>query len=207
MRIALGPNMTTDEYPLPWTRDVKISIFEDKINGWMLNIADDLYAKIPHSGYAVLSIVLSYFEMLVHNRDGKTEDLEELEKGGKPAVPSADLFKEGAKWVMNDCGWPCGNGDEVERFQDMLYHFLRCGLFHSGIAYHKVWVSGDVGAVYVFKGDDLIIDPKLLTRGLKGHFDNYIGELRKGSNGSLVQNFEKRFDVEVMKKVEKGLRA
>ncbi|MFH1113455.1 MAG: hypothetical protein V1792_06000 [Pseudomonadota bacterium] len=207
MRIALGPNMTTDEFPLPWTRDVKISIFEDKINGWMLNIAEELDAKIPHSGYAILSIVLSYFEMIVHYRDGKTEDLDELEKGGRPALPSAELFKEGVLWVVNDMGWPQKNQDEIERFQHMLYDFMRCGLFHSGIAYHKVWVSGHFGQVYVFRGDDLIIDPKLLTKELKDHFDNYIGELRKGTNPSLVKNFEKRFDVAVTKKVKKGLSA
>ncbi|MEW6351443.1 MAG: hypothetical protein AB1646_20515 [Thermodesulfobacteriota bacterium] len=183
---------------------MKISIFEDRINGWMLNIADALYAKIPHSGYAVLSIVLSYFEMIVHYRDGVTEDLEELEKGGKPPLGSAELFKKGAEWVMKDGGWPQGNGDEVERFRDMLYHFLRCGLFHSGMAYHKVWVSKDLRQVYFFQGDDLFIDPQLLTQALKNHFDDYIRDLRAGSNDVLIKNFEKRFDEAVMKKVKKG---
>jgi hypothetical protein len=52
--------------------DKKIEIFQNRVNGWMLDIAKQC-ACIPHSGFAVLGIILSYFEMIGAFNRGVTD--------------------------------------------------------------------------------------------------------------------------------------
>jgi hypothetical protein len=79
------PRRRLSELPKDITLDLKIDIFKERIEGWKLDIADQLINGIkdekgntitegnPHSGYAVLDIILSYFEMIAKYQAGYTD--------------------------------------------------------------------------------------------------------------------------------------
>ena len=75
----ISPNYFNTDFSWPLSIDDKITVFCDRIYGWQLDIADQIinYRKgsndeiiegLPHAGYAVLHLVLSYFEMIAKYR-------------------------------------------------------------------------------------------------------------------------------------------
>jgi len=76
--IWLSPSYQDTDFPLPHSLDTKITLFEDRVLGWKLDIADQIInggqekSSIRHSGFAVLDIVFSYFEMIAKYEDGFT---------------------------------------------------------------------------------------------------------------------------------------
>jgi len=62
---AISPKYTTLDFPNGMTIENKIDIFADRINGWQIGIAQKIIQhQIQHSGFALLHIVFSYFEMI-----------------------------------------------------------------------------------------------------------------------------------------------
>ncbi len=66
----VSPHFPSSAFTGPLTDEQKIELFADSVRGWQLDVAERLIASDPHSGLAVLSIVLSYFEMMAKYRDG-----------------------------------------------------------------------------------------------------------------------------------------
>jgi hypothetical protein len=63
----ITPYHTDADFNWPLSPDDKVTIFYERTMGWQLGIAD-LCKDIPLSGYAILHIVLSYFEMIAKIR-------------------------------------------------------------------------------------------------------------------------------------------
>jgi hypothetical protein len=165
-------------YPQNLSFEEKVAIFADSVRGWHLDIAE-LTGKVSgHSGFAVLSIVVSYFEMVAKNRDG-------FVRKGK----SEYYFKEGLGWVFPSLS---ANNAVLHKF----YESIRCGLYHEAGTGAGIELTGDPNVMMQgsLDGTALTVNPFNLVRPLQDHFSRYVLELLNPSNAQLRKNFEKRFD-------------
>jgi len=178
------------------TFDDKVKIFYEQTLGWQLDIADACIngrdfqgtkdGPIKHSGYAVLHIVLSYFEMIAKMKDGYTQDYQ-----------AKRYFKKGVRDVFPDLSQYGANlPDDQDALVKILYHSARCGLYHAGITAGRIKLLGKKmpALTYDEKRRYLTINPHNLVLRLKEHFEDYVNDLRQPSNVPLRENFERRFD-------------
>lgn len=182
-RIAISPNYTLASFPTPLTLDDKIKIFQDRTLGWQLKIAERCDTGIPHSGFAVLDIVLSYFETISkfhegYCRTGKSR--RHFEKGVYFVFPN--LRKKPKKIVNNAL--------------NVLWEGARCGLYHDSITDRRITLTDILNVPMRFKPKTsrLTINPNKLVQALKDHLQKYCSQLQNKRNRKLRRNFEKRFD-------------
>jgi len=178
-------------WPIPLDR--KIDIFYQQIWGWQLHVAD-LIANgecslegearvplIPHSGFAVLQICLSYFETI-----GKYRAL---------AAGDGDQFKAGARAVLPELqNIP---PKVCKKLLDTLYKGARCGLYHNSRTGRNVGLgqpSNGEALAYDPDAQVLIISPERLPKALKCHLERYRAELLDSVNVDVRQYFERQFD-------------
>jgi hypothetical protein len=187
------------------TLDEKIDIFSERINGWKIDIADQLInGRViqnekgnviiegnPHAAYATMDIILSYFEMIAKYQDGYVNT-----KEGKSRV----YFKKGFCSVFAE---EVENIKEekmrsiFEKLLDTLYDGARCGMYHIGLTDSRIFLAG--GAAPPIKFDSIgriTLNPHTLVKLISIHFNNYIKQLKDPSNTSLRSNFERRFDLD-----------
>jgi hypothetical protein len=203
----ISKNFQDSNFQQPLSLDDKIMIYEDRVLGWKLDIADQVIngvkrlngteerTAIPHSGYATLDILFSYFEMI-----GK------YEAGFAQEGKSKYYFKEGVFAVFPQLrqgkisAKPPGVTGIVismaDFFQDIMYEGIRCGLYHAGATSGRVVLTGEIEQPFAIDPQNmlLIVNPHLLVPLLKEHFASYIARLREPSNQILRDNFEVRFD-------------
>lgn len=194
----ITPNYEDTDFTWPLNINSKITIFLDRTYGWQLDIADQcingrkgpkgaIIAKpIPHSGFAVLHIVLSYFEMIAKYRDGFAKKRK-----------SEDYFKEGVYFVFPQLKKePRQIADKLLK---ALYEGGRCGLYHSGMTDPRIILTGGIDRPMDFdeQTSKLMINPHLLVPALKTHLKDYGKQLQNVKNIRLRQNFEKRFNFDV----------
>ncbi len=186
MSIALAPNITNEHLPKnfsDWTFDHKINLFSSQVLGWQLNIAHEIINdpdnKHPHAGFAVLSILFNYFEMIggyLAGIEGETNRTH-FNIGITNVFPGLDLRPDIVK---------------------LLFKEARCGLYHVGITGKDIVLSRNYpGVVTVFKkpgGSVVIIDPHRLATTLIEHFKTYIDHIKGNTLGIERVNFEKRFN-------------
>lgn len=187
MRMALSPNLTNEDFPQQydeWTFEDKIRLFEDQILGWQLNIANDIINihgnTNRHAGFAVLSMLLSYFEMI-----GKYIE------GYSGTKQSKKHFIVGLLNVF-----PKLNGKD--KVISVLYEDARCGMYHEAQIGKRIILTRKYNTP-IFVVDEnypiITIDPHTLTTTLIKHFQDYINELKiANQNPTTLQNFIKRFD-------------
>lgn len=187
----ITPNYQHTDFSYPLSTEDKITIFWDRTLGWQLELANRIIngqadaEPIPHSGYAVLQIVLSYFEMIAKFQDGYTER-------GR----SGQYFKQGVYNVFPELQQV---PEEIaERLLDVLYSGGRCGLYHAGMTDSRILLSGERQAALAFdeRNNRLCINPHQLVPALVAHFQRYIDALKDSHNLELRTNFEARFDYE-----------
>jgi hypothetical protein len=137
---------------------------------------------VPHSGWAVLQIVLSYFETFAFFKLGGQTKLNDHH----------GLFKFG---VLDT--FPEFDGHNPS-LVNMLYSQLRGGLYHSGVASGSVILCRTVGSSPVsFEPTSRIwrVDPHRFVVRLREHFQQYITALRNPENTSLREGFEAAFSI------------
>jgi hypothetical protein len=190
----ISPSYTPADFHTPLTFDDKIKIFKDRTFGWQLDIADQcingkrvwgipVREPIPHSGFAVLDIVLSYFEMISKFNEGYCR-----------TDKSKIHFKNGVHLVFpNLRSRPTRLVDDA---LNALYGGARCGLYHDSITDPRIVLTGQLTVPLYFEPriSKLIINPHLLVPALKSHLKNYCNQLLDNRNIRLRQNFERRFD-------------
>jgi len=183
MAFAISPHFLDIDFPSSMSLDQKIEVFADSVKGWQLDIAQQCADSIPHSGFAVLSIVWSYFEMIAKFQDGYTND-------GK----SEEYFSKGFDNVFPNLSNP--SPEIKERLLKKLYKDVRCGLYHAGITGPNIALSGDFNFSVAFASppDSVRINPHKLVPDLEQHFQSYIRQLRNHNNEDLRRNFETRLN-------------
>ena len=191
----VSPHIRKDQLSFPLSLDAKIAIFEDRVFGWQLNVAEQLYFgamsddgsriahRIQHNGFAVLYILLSYFEMIPKYRDG---DLSEK---------SGAWFKKGIKQVFPEIATHTAETAILAS----MWKGARNGLYHSAMTKKKVFVSGDASCIdYDAAEERLIINPGVVAQRTIAHFGTYITQLRDPSQQELRRNFERKFNQEIL---------
>jgi len=191
MIIALSPKHTTEDFKNGWNLDDKIEVFIARVEGWQLGIARDMIERnIPGRQFAILMIVMSYFEMIAKYRDGFIEEAKGRRRGeGK----SAHFFKEGLKDVFPDMALP-----EDELVLSGIYESVRNGLYHAGGTRSNVILTDKTLNTIGYNAitGAIAIDPDLMVKELLRHFVQFASKLRDQANASLRANFEARFDVD-----------
>jgi hypothetical protein len=183
MAIAISPNFRDTDFPSGMSLDQKIDVFTDRVTGWQLDIAKQCADNIPHSGFAVLHIVFSYFEMIAKFQDGFTGY-------GR----SEEYFNKGFNNVFTNLSDP--SPEVRERLLKKLYKDVRCGLYHSGRTGPNIELSGDFNYSVAFTSppDKVRINPHRLVPDIKQHFQSYVKQLHDHKNEDLRKKFEARFD-------------
>ena len=187
MRMAWSPSLSNDDFPQhfsDWTLEDKVKLFEDQVLGWQLNIANDIInthaAENPHAGFAVLSILLNYFEMLAKYLQGYVG-----------LRQSQTHFRIGLLNVFPEL---IGK----ERVISVLYEDARCGMYHEALIGKRIVLTRNYN-VPIYVVDENIpviaIDPHSLTTALINNFNVYIQTLRNSEpNEQIQKNFVKRFN-------------
>jgi hypothetical protein len=179
MTIAISPRFTYEKLERASFDDL-VEIFEDRMTGWLIEPAKHLISQ-QHAGFAILAIVLSYFEPIGQALEGSRT------RGG-----SRKLFSKGLCAVFPDLA--AGESDAVI---GELYEQLRCGIFHDGLTREKVVISPASSYAFVVeKNDDdslkyVTVTPFNLMHHLEVHLKQYVLQLRDPANVELRQNFQK----------------
>lgn len=181
--ISLSPLHKLSDFSKAMTLDNAIDIFIAQVIGWQLNPAKNMRdAGIPDREFAMLGILLSFFEKIAKYRAGYE---------GKHK--SAYYFKEGVLWAFPEIDKSDPNSLEMLQ---LMYEDIRCGLYHVGRTGTNVMVALDVSnGAFGYDADTkrIIINPDILVADLIYKFEQYADELRNPENTELRSNFEKRF--------------
>ncbi len=179
VKIKVSPKFTSDY--LDGTVEKTVDVFEDRVNGWFLDWAEKINhptSEYEHAGFAVLNLVLSYFEYIMIFKRGASSD-------GK----SSKFFADGIKDVFPK--FKSWNNADSKDFLDTLYKHARCGLYHAGMTREKILLLDNNHIIFFNKKDNMIyIDRHKLVPVIQEHFKNYITQLRQGDN-QLIENFLK----------------
>jgi hypothetical protein len=172
-RKDLGPVATPEQI---------IAVFADRVTGWQIDIADRLMKTEEHAGFAVLSIVASYFEMI-----GK--HLEGFQGVGR----SSYHFRKGF-----DSVFPEVDAAQRERISARIYQDVRNGMYHDAITVGGIALSRSTGdrVLYETPGVDgtveIVLNPELLTSRIRTHFAAYVAALLADPTSSLRAAFLRR---------------
>jgi hypothetical protein len=110
-------------------------------------------SPLKESGYAILSIVSAYFEMVEQLSTGTHSD------GGK----SREFFVRGFRKV-----YPCFGGSN-KQIED-IYGRIRCGMYHNGMTREGTVLSRDYKCGFQICGTEIRINPALVVEDVKRHF-------------------------------------
>jgi hypothetical protein len=191
----ISPKYQDTDFSFPLEINQKIILFEDQVVGWKLMIADRLIngekdengiqhkQGIQGSGFAVLDIVFSYFEMIAKFYDGY-----------KGKYDSKKYFRKGVRLVFPSIAEI--SNEEIYNLLDLLYDDCRCALYHTGFLSGRIMITGEFPAAIGFEKNNhrLIINPHRLPRALLIHFSSYINDLKNVENTMSREKFEARFD-------------
>lgn len=168
----------------------KIDIFEDRVKGWQLCVGQALWAEVTkpkdgnpdftHAGFAVLSILFSYFEMI-----------RQFQRGEESAQQAGTFAKEGLLSVYG--------ATLSEQQRDQIYRDVRCGMYHSGITKALATISGDSTQAFTFIQNRVCVNPGILCKDILQHFDGYLEMLRADTDSDARAHFEEMLEVYVPK--------
>lgn len=156
--------------------DVKIDIYQARVEGWFFEVAHQLVKHGMNPGdYMAIMVGLSYLEGVQQFREGKET----------PDRKAGEWFKAGAKRVF------AGQNDAVI---NRLWKEARCGLFHAGFTKGKIYLSHDNSEAIKMDGDFLYINPKEFLNCVSRDLEQYIKDLRNSANTDLRSKFETLWD-------------
>ena len=186
------------DYSGPLTFEQKVELFYEQTLGWQLHIADLIanggtvypqpespepgydVPRIRHSGFAVLQICLSYFELVGSLVSSQTT--------------STGVFGDGVRAVLP--GIFTGTPDD-DKMLARLYKAGRCGLYHDARTRLGVGLgqpSDGSPMEYDPTNARVGISPERLPVTLIKHLEKLKTDLLAPANVGLRQKFEKRFN-------------
>ena len=183
MRIAISSKHYLDEFPNGMNLDNKIEVYFDQVLGWQLIPAKDTADNVKHSGFAVLQIVMSFFESIAKYRDGYCKKDQ-----------SKKFFKTGFGLVFPQIKEEISNITHRDEFLENFYDNVRCGLYHASSTGPNIVLTGQADAILHIQDKSIIINPHRIVEPLETYLRNYVRELRDTKNTELRERFEVRFD-------------
>jgi hypothetical protein len=177
MNISLSPNYKAKDFEKGFSIGDKINIFSDRVNGWQIGIAKQImHSQIPNSDFAILKILVSYFEMI------------------------AEYFKIGLILTFPELSNEPENSQR-DNLLDNFYDFVRNCLYHNGFTNQYVLITNDIPKSFGYEKNHhlFVVCPTILTEDMSIKFNEYINTLKDPNNNSLRMKFEKRYDFENQK--------
>ncbi len=182
----LSPRHRRSDFAKPVTPEKKLELFEARLLGWQLDIADECANGIdgqpanPHAGFAVLNLCLSYFETIAKYEAGfarQGQSAKHFKLGFLSVFPRLRRLPETTR----------------NRRASLLYEAARCGLYHASQTGTGILLSRPATAVrFTPKRNAILVNPYLLPAVLKKHLHSYCQRVRR--NQSVRQRFELRFN-------------
>jgi hypothetical protein len=169
----------------------RIDVYEDRVSGWLIKPACALTA-IPNSGFAVLTLALTYFEGYATYRNG-TDSKDQSKKYFHEAY--LEVFFH-AKAAPGHEDVPITD-DLHGRIADIMYEDGRCGQFHDGMCRKRVLISSAATApvsASVYEDATIscvVVNPALFLANIEAHHVQYVGELRDSANVELRAKFSR----------------
>ena len=182
-RIAISNTRYADEFPFGLSLEDKIDVFFNQTLHWQLLPAKRIAKEIPDSGFAVLHIVMSYFEKVA-----------KYQAGYKGKGDSEKYFRLGFESVFP---FPEElEASERERLTKLVYKQVRNGLYHLGLTQSRVRISGDYEEVISISITESIIriNPLTIVNPLENHLRSYVARLKDPQERDFREKFERRFD-------------
>jgi hypothetical protein len=188
----------TSDFQSPLTYEEKVEIFYEQTLGWQLHIADLIANggttfeqlntsqpgyKVPsirHSGFAVLHICVSYFELVGSVVSSETSSTKRFHAGVKEVLP--EMFK---------------GTSEDDTVLQLLYKGARCGLYHSARPGAPVGLGqpdNEMAIAYDRGSRKVVISPERLPKVFKAHLLELKTKLMDPANAGFRQRFQTRFD-------------
>jgi hypothetical protein len=186
-------NIRDTDLAWPLTIEKKIDIFCQQTLGWQLHVADLIInggkpldgdtriESVPHSGFAVLQICLSYFETIGKYRALGTTNGENFRAGAQEVLPELQHVPDRVR----------------KSLLGALYKGARCGLYHNSRTARGVGLgqpSSGEAVVYDPDAQVLVINPHRLPQVLKCHLEHYRTELLDSNNADARRHFQSQFD-------------
>lgn len=158
--------------------NTKIAIYEDRVNGWFLDVATPLRG-MANTGFVILLVSISQIEGMEQFRMGrKTEPSE-----------SREVIKNALRRIFDI-------PSQYEKALNVIVDEVRHGLFHDGMVRKNILISYDAAYPVILEegSETIIINPSYFLDSLKANFRRYIIQLSDPLNSELRKNFEKRWD-------------
>jgi len=164
-----------------------VDIFEDRMRNWFLIPAERLL-EIPHCQIAAVALLIAYFEgiaIYLSGKDSKDKSFEFFAKGFSKVFPIQHEDKNAPRDV-----------------QLAIYNQVRCGFVHDGMFRNRVFFSAvsskpiiisfpkKNGTVNTTQTESIVINPKLFFESIKNHFEDYLKNLRTGTDKTIRQSFK-----------------
>jgi hypothetical protein len=128
---------------------------------------------LKESGYAILSVVVSYFEMIaqfINGEDSEKKSPKFFVQGFRAVYPATPL-----------------TDDDIKK----VYRVVRCGMYHGGMTKMGTHLSRYFMNGFTLQGSDIFINPGRVIDEIKRHFIGYVARLRNLANTAERANFEK----------------
>jgi hypothetical protein len=182
----ISPNFGYEKLESATYEDL-VDVFEDRIKNWFLMPAERLL-EIPHCQVAAVALLMAYFEgiaIYLSGEDSKNKSFKFFAKG------FSEIF-------------PIQHEDENAPIavQRAIYNQVRCGFAHDGMFRNRVLFS-DVpskpiiisfpkknGVIDTTQIESIVINPMLFFESIKNHFEDYLKNLRTGTDANIKQSFE-----------------
>lgn len=182
----VGPKLHSSEFTWPLSFDDKVKIYDARVRGWFLDIAESLSGQAG-TDFVVLMVITSFFEGHEIYWQGNINSTREF-------------FKQAFVRMVASAGLM--DSQKAEEVSEKIYTHVRCGLFHIGMLRAETGLyRGEKGhpadpiQFEELDGKEYILfnAPKLL-QSLKRYFDDYIARLRNPTETKLRENFERAWD-------------
>lgn len=204
MTIALSPRHFVVPPGVPqaeWSVDKKIDIFLDRVDGWHLEVADrmingwhdaagkpcirapyrgQVVPHIPDAEWAVLQIVINYFEII-----GFFKYFDEIDSGDHRAY-----FRKGVFDVFPEF-------DNMQEVFEILWSDVRGRLYHGGIRRGRVLLrqaDPPTALQYDPRNGKIAVNPHQFVRHLRAHLAGYGEDLRDEDEQDLRDTFEAAYN-------------
>jgi hypothetical protein len=156
-----------------------IDVYEDRVNGWLLDQAWQL-GSYRGTNFAVFLLVVSYLESWAQYRYGVDSEGRSRELFGRALVEIFGLNPEGDAEV-----------------RDVLYRFARCGVVHDARLRDGVYFNAALPQPFqAYSRTDggnkkwiVILNPRRLAWMMRQHSRWYVAALRDPANKELRENF------------------
>jgi len=182
---ALSPWTNSDQVPSPLTPAFKVRLYDERVRGFQLDIAEQMLGidpttgntRIPWAGFASLAVVFSYFEAYEQHHSGVS-----TEKGG-----SCNAFQRGVLDVFPQL-------DATSVQLRALWKRLRCALYHRGNPTGGIVIgpSYESPLEYSLTDDTWYVNPEKLISALQEDHKRYVTTL--GGTSPALTKFERIFD-------------